>query len=110
MDDDVVVLSFGRDEARSDLETKASETKTPDYLTKFEEIKILGIRSMQLRNNAHPTVAIEPQDYSRLEPIDVARMELRERMLPFIVRRRLPDGSHEDRRVDRLKLLNDPTM
>jgi DNA-directed RNA polymerase I, II, and III subunit RPABC2 len=30
------------------------------------------------------------------DPLDIATKELRERKIPFIIRRTLPDGSYED--------------
>ena len=83
---------------------EVSEFKTPDYLTKYELIEILGMRTTQLRNNADPKVAIAPCEYYKLDPMDVARMELQEKKLQFMIRRFLPDGTHEDRRVDQLNL------
>jgi DNA-directed RNA polymerase I, II, and III subunit RPABC2 len=38
-------------------------------------------------------------------PIDIAKKELMERKIPFIIRRPLPDGSYEDWRVDELRIL-----
>lgn len=36
------------------------------------------------------------------DPIVIAEKELRERKLPFIIRRYLPDGSYEDWSLDEL--------
>jgi DNA-directed RNA polymerase I, II, and III subunit RPABC2 len=36
------------------------------------------------------------------DPLKIAEKELRERKIPIIIRRYLPDGSHEDWAVDEL--------
>ena len=39
-------------------------------------------------------------------PLKIAMMELKEKKIPFIIRRFQPDGSYEDWRVDELKINN----
>ena len=75
--------------------------RTPRYLTTFEEIKVLGARAMQLINNAEPLVDVLDGGDS---PMEVAKRELRAKKLKLIVRRFLPDGTFEDRRVDELEI------
>ena len=36
------------------------------------------------------------------DPLVIAEKELREKKIPFIIRRYLPDGSHEDWPIDQL--------
>ena len=36
------------------------------------------------------------------DPLRIAEKELRERKIPIVVRRYLPDGSHEDWKIDEL--------
>jgi DNA-directed RNA polymerase I, II, and III subunit RPABC2 len=38
------------------------------------------------------------------DPLVIAEKELREKKVPFVVRRYLPDGSYEDWKVDELML------
>ena len=68
--------------------------KTTDYLTKFEFTRIVGLRILQL--NAKGTCTENPEH--------VALRELLQGTNPAIIRRKLPDGSHEDRPVRSLKL------
>jgi DNA-directed RNA polymerases I, II, and III subunit RPABC2 len=39
---------------------------------------------------------------SETDPLRIAMLELKSRLVPFIIRRHLPDGTFEDWRVDEL--------
>lgn len=65
---------------------------TQPFLTLFEKTKILGFRTNQLAHGARPFIDVPAHVTSTLE---IARMELEQRRLPFIVKRPMPDGSFE---------------
>ena len=71
---------------------------TTRYLTKYERARLLGTRALQLSMNAPPLVELDGET----DPLKIAAKELRERKLPLIVRRYLPDGSFEDWSLDEL--------
>jgi len=50
-------------------------------LTKYEEARLIGARSLQLSEGAPPLVEVE----SRLTFIEVAEKELKEGVLPLVV-------------------------
>ena len=62
------------------------------FLTQYEKTKILGMRANQLSQSARPYIAV-PEYVT--DVWEIARMELAQRRLPFIVRRPMPDGTHE---------------
>jgi len=76
--------------------------RSPPFLTQYEKTKILGLRANQLSQSARPYIAIPEHITSVWE---IARMELAERRLPFIVRRPMPDGNHEYWRLSDLLIL-----
>lgn len=76
--------------------------KTQPFLTLYEKTKILGFRTNQLAQGARPFITVPPHITSTL---DIARMELEQRRLPFIVKRPLPDGSFEYWRLSDLMIL-----
>jgi DNA-directed RNA polymerases I, II, and III subunit RPABC2 len=80
---------------------KNTQRRTIPFLTKYEKARIIGKRAMQISKGSPPLVEIGDLD----SPIDIARKELMERKIPFIIRRPLPDGSYEDWRVDELRIL-----
>lgn len=65
--------------------------KTIPILTKYERARILGVRKQQLASGAKPCI-----DVRGMKSIDeIAEAELEKRLLPFIVKRPLPNGTSE---------------
>lgn len=71
---------------------------TTRYMTKYERARLLGTRALQLSMNAPPMVELEGET----DPLQIAMKELREKKIPLIIRRYLPDRSYEDWPVDEL--------
>ncbi|KAI9798062.1 MAG: DNA-directed RNA polymerases I II and III subunit RPABC2 [Piccolia ochrophora] len=65
---------------------------TTPYLTKYERARVLGTRALQISMNAPVLVDLEGET----DPLQIAIKELREKKIPLIVRRYLPDGWYED--------------
>mmetsp|Transcript_2790 Transcript_2790/g.4175 ORF Transcript_2790/g.4175 Transcript_2790/m.4175 type:complete len:148 (-) Transcript_2790:1030-1473(-) len=78
--------------------TAPTERITTKYLTKYERARVLGTRALQISMNAPVMVDLDGET----DPLKIAEKELRERKIPIIVRRYLPDGSHEDWSMDEL--------
>jgi DNA-directed RNA polymerase I, II, and III subunit RPABC2 len=85
-------------EDKEDQEPKDRPRKTSKYMTKYERARILGTRALQISMNAPVMVELEGET----DPLEIAMKELRERKIPFTIRRYLPDGSYEDWGVDEL--------
>jgi DNA-directed RNA polymerase subunit K/omega len=69
-----------------------NKNSTKPILSKYEKTKIIGFRMEQLARGAEPYVEIIDNAF---EPGEIAMRELKERKLPFMVRRTLPNGQHE---------------
>eukprot|EP01083_Nonionella_stella_P095622 268484_1 len=93
------------------IEQKQSEPKDPNlmdkdqrittpYLTKYEKARILGTRALQISMGAPVMVEM----VGETDPLEIAQKELRERKIPMIIRRFLPDGTYEDWKVSELKI------
>lgn len=67
-------------------------------MTKYERARVLGTRALQLSHGASPLVPIDGET----DPLMIARRELMEKKIPFIIRRYLPDNSYEDFTIDEL--------
>ncbi|KAJ1960419.1 subunit common to RNA polymerases I, II, and III [Dipsacomyces acuminosporus] len=78
--------------------TPASERVTTPYMTKYERARILGARALQISMNAPVMVELDGES----DPYEIALKELREKKIPFVIRRYLPDLSYEDWRVQEL--------
>ena len=74
-----------------------TKNTTRNFLTKFERVKIIGLRAEQLQRNAVPYVEF---DRNKFNPIDIAMKELDSRKLPFMICRTLPNGEKEYWRLD----------
>jgi len=82
----------------------ATDTKheSPPFLTVYERTKILGTRTNQLAEGARPFVTV-PEYITN--PLDIAKLELEQRRLPFIVKRPMPDGTFEYWRLSDLMII-----
>ena len=65
----------------------------PPRITRFEKARIIGARALQISMGAPLLIEI-PQ--TSTNPIDIAIKELEAGVLPITIRRKLPDGSHQD--------------
>jgi len=87
------------------LKTLSCSTKiTRPILTKYEKTSILGQRAQQILNGSNILVDIKTLKVKN--PLEIARKELKEGLIPFIVRRPLPNGTYEDWKVSDLKDIN----
>jgi DNA-directed RNA polymerase subunit K/omega len=66
--------------------------KTIPYLTKFEKARILGQRAKQIESGAKPFVNV-PETI--VDGYIIAELELKEKKIPFIIRRPIPGGGCE---------------
>lgn len=96
--EDMVAEGSGADGMVVSTGTAPSERITTRYLTKYERARVLGTRALQISMNAPVMVDLDGET----DPLRIAEKELRERKIPIIVRRYLPDGSHEDWSIDEL--------
>ncbi len=77
--------------------TYYSQTKkTKPFLTKYEKAKLLGVRAQMISNGAIPLVTVPKHVTSTLE---IAELELKQKVLPLFIRRRLPNNETEDWRI-----------
>ena len=66
--------------------------KTLPYLTKYEKARVLGQRAKQIETGAKPLVKV-PENI--IDSYIIAELELREKKIPFIIKRPIPGGAFE---------------
>jgi DNA-directed RNA polymerase I, II, and III subunit RPABC2 len=66
--------------------------RTFPILTKYEKAKIVGLRVSQLNKGARPYIKLER---SIIDNTLIAEKELREKKIPFIIMRPIPNGTAE---------------
>lgn len=69
------------------------------FLNQFEKTKVLTFRASQLAQGNKPYIAV-PDIIS--DVYTIAKMELKERRLPYLIKRPLPDGDYEYWRLNDL--------
>jgi len=76
--------------------------KTLPILTKYEKTRILGIRFKQLNNGALPYIKVN-EDI--LDNFLIAEKELKQKKLPFIIQRPIPNNTFEYWKLQDLEIL-----
>lgn len=80
---------------RSDIDVQKPRLTQP-YFTKYEYTTLLATRAQQIAEGAQPLVEVTGLKTS--DPMfvwNVARREIEQRKLPFVIRRPLPNGESE---------------
>lgn len=66
--------------------------RTIPYLTKYEKARVLGQRAKQINAGAYPFIKV-PENV--IDGYIIAELELKQKRIPFIIRRPLPNGGSE---------------
>lgn len=77
--------------------------KTIPFLTKYEKTRVIGQRIQQLNNGAKVYVNVSDDI---IDNNVIAEMELKEKKIPFIIRRPLPDNTFEYWKLQDLELID----
>jgi DNA-directed RNA polymerase I, II, and III subunit RPABC2 len=75
---------------------------SPPFLTVYERTKVLGTRANQIADGARPFIVVPDH---MTDPLEIAKLELEQRRLPFIIKRPMPDGTFEYWRLSDLMIL-----
>jgi DNA-directed RNA polymerase I, II, and III subunit RPABC2 len=76
--------------------------KTIPFLTKYEKTRILGQRAKQIEMGARPFISV---DEKIIDSYIIAELELREKKIPFIIKRPIPNGGFEYWHVKDLEII-----
>lgn len=80
-----------------------ANNKTNNILSKYEKVKIIGLRAEQIQRGASPYIVINPN--KPFDPREIAKQELYEKKIPYMICRKLPDGKTEYWRLDDMMIL-----
>eukprot|EP00095_Tigriopus_kingsejongensis_P011626 snap_masked-scaffold638_size121162-processed-gene-0.22 protein:Tk11626 transcript:snap_masked-scaffold638_size121162-processed-gene-0.22-mRNA-1 annotation:"dna-directed rna polymerases and iii subunit rpabc2-like" len=95
--DNVEILPSGEGDGM-----KNAKRVTTPYMTKYERARVLGTRALQIAMCAPVMVELEGET----DPLEIAMKELKQRKIPIIVRRYMPDGSYEDWGIDEMIIVD----
>jgi DNA-directed RNA polymerase I, II, and III subunit RPABC2 len=79
-----------------------SNHRTYPFLTNFEKTKIIGLRANQISKGSIPFISV-PKHITDVK--DIAKLELEQKRLPYIIKRPLPNGLFEYWRLTDLLIL-----
>ena len=69
------------------------ERITKNKITKYEKVRIIGLRVKQLSSGAKPL--IKHDNILKLSPYEITMLEYENKTIPFKIRRPLPDDTYE---------------
>lgn len=82
-----------------------STYKSLPIMTKYELNQILGLRTTHLARGAPPFVETEMGKERNMQLRAIALQELKEKKLPYIIKRPMPNGKHEYWNINDLSLV-----
>ena len=85
----------------AEITDKAGQIVTgPPTLTRFEKARIMGARALQLSLGAPVFIEIPKNATTSLE---IAMEELKQRVIPIIIKRTLPNGAYQNLSIDQFE-------
>jgi DNA-directed RNA polymerase I, II, and III subunit RPABC2 len=78
--------------------------RTLPFLTKYEKTRVLGQRAIQINSGARPLIDNIPANV--IDGYTIATLELRQKKIPFIIKRPLPNGECEYWKLSDLELID----
>ena len=87
-DDDIIKHNFNND---NEEYLKGTDRISRKLMTKYEMVRILGERTKQLRMGAKPLI----KNYKEIDYDRIAEEELINNMIPYKIKRPLPNGKYE---------------
>ena len=105
VDEDVDEEYFSEEEAfipENEIYVINSQRITKPVMTKYERVRIIGDRTKQLSLGAKPMI----KGVENMDPKEIAKLELAQKVMPLIIIRPLPSGRKEKWKVSELEIVN----
>jgi DNA-directed RNA polymerase I, II, and III subunit RPABC2 len=84
-------IDFEEDYNEKEEQVVSSNRITMNRLTKYEKVRIIGIRAKQIMTGANILI----KGIENKTPSEIAELELKHNMVPFKIKRKLPNGKFE---------------
>ena len=84
-------IDFEEDYEEKEEQVPDNERITINRMTKYEKVRIIGIRAKQIMTGANILI----KGVENKNPTEIAELELKYNMIPFKLKRRLPNGRYE---------------
>ena len=92
-DREIIELDTIHEPQEFEITGKGKIQMGPPTLTRFEKARIMGARALQLSLGAPPFIEIPENAKTSL---DIALVELEQRVIPITIRRSLPNGDYQN--------------
>lgn len=76
--------------------SKNKKKKTVPFLNKFEKARLIGVRIQQLSSGSEPKISTAGLN----SIIEIVEEELKQRKIPLIIKRNLPNGESEEWKLE----------
>ena len=84
-------IDFEEDYNEREEQVTSTNRITMNRLTKYEKVRIIGIRAKQIMTGANILI----KGIENKTPTEIAELELKYNMVPFKIKRKLPNGKFE---------------
>jgi DNA-directed RNA polymerase subunit K/omega len=84
-------IDFEEDYDEKEEQVDSNKRITMNRLTKYERVRIIGIRTKQIMTGANILI----KGINNKTPAEIAELELKYNMIPFKIKRKLPNGKFE---------------
>ena len=84
---------------------KITNKITFNYLTSFEKTLILGHRTQQIEHGSPILINVNTLPITQQTPENIAREELKQKKIPYKIKRNLPNGKYEIWDIEDLLIL-----
>jgi hypothetical protein len=84
-------IDFEEDYDEKEEQISDDKRITINRMTKYEKVRIIGIRAKQIMTGANILI----KGIENKTPTEIAELELKHNMVPFKIKRRLPNGRYE---------------
>jgi DNA-directed RNA polymerase subunit K/omega len=98
-DEDIEEITENKDQ--EGIVVPKNERITKPILFNYERVRLKGDRAKQLIEGAKPMI----KGVEKIDPKDIAQMEIDKKVVPIILRRTRPDGKIEEWSISELKII-----
>jgi len=92
-------IDFEEDYEEKEVKVENNKRISINRLTKYERVRIIGIRAKQIITGANILI----KGIENKTPTEIAELELKHNMIPFKIKRKLPNGMFEIWRLSELE-------
>ncbi len=96
--EDIEELFDDDEQTTTNMYVPNEKRSTKPFLTKYERVRLLGVRAKQLAGGAKPLI----KNAGDLSSKQIAELEIQNNVIPLIIDRPMPSGMIERWRIDEL--------